>query len=294
MNKKIFVGLAGALLSVSLVACGSKTVAVTNGGKITQSEYYSSMKNTSNGKQVLQQMILDKVLNKEYGKKVSDSEVNAQFNQYKSQYGSEFETLLEQQGLTTSSFKNQLKSNLLLKEAVKDNISYSKSDLQKQFKNFQPKVTVNEILVSNKSTAEKVISQLKDGKKFSDLAKKYSSDTSNKNNGGKMPAFDNTDSNVDSAFKKAAYKLSNGQYTKEPVKTQFGYQIIQMVNHPKKGSYNEHVNDLKEQIANSKLNDSTTLKNVVTKVLKNGGVEIKDKDLQNILSSYLTDTSSKK
>ncbi|AYF92705.1 peptidylprolyl isomerase [Apilactobacillus bombintestini] len=294
MNKKIFVGLAGALLSVSLVACGSKTVAVTNGGKITQSEYYSSMKNTSNGKQVLQQMILDKVLNKEYGKKVSDSEVNAQFNQYKSQYGSEFETLLEQQGLTTSSFKNQLKSNLLLKEAVKDNISYSKSDLQKQFKNFQPKVTVNEILVSNKSTAEKVISQLKDGKKFSDLAKKYSSDTSNKNNGGKMPAFDNTDSNVDSAFKKAAYKLSNGQYTKEPVKTQFGYQIIQMVNHPKKGSYNEHVNDLKEQIANSKLNDSTTLKDVVTKVLKNGGVEIKDKDLQNILSSYLTDTSSKK
>lgn len=294
MNKKIFVGLAGALLSVSLVACGSKTVAVTNGGKITQSEYYSSMKNTSNGKQVLQQMILDKVLNKEYGKKVSDSEVNAQFNQYKSQYGSEFETLLEQQGLTTSSFKNQLKSNLLLKEAVKDNISYSKSDLQKQFKNFQPKVTVNEILVSNKSTAEKVISQLKDGKKFSDLAKKYSSDTSNKNNSGKMPAFDNTDSNVDSAFKKAAYKLSNGQYTKEPVKTQFGYQIIQMVNHPKKGSYNEHVNDLKEQIANSKLNDSTTLKDVVTKVLKNGGVEIKDKDLQNILSSYLTDTSSKK
>lgn len=294
MNKKIFVGLAGALLSVSLVACGSKTVAVTNGGKITQSEYYSSMKNTSNGKQVLQQMILDKVLNKEYGKKVSDSEVNAQFNQYKSQYGSEFETLLEQQGLTTSSFKNQLKSNLLLKEAVKDNISYSKSDLQKQFKNFQPKVTVNEILVSNKSTAEKVISQLKDGKKFSDLAKKYSRDTSNKNNSGKMPAFDNTDSNVDSAFKKAAYKLSNGQYTKEPVKTQFGYQIIQMVNHPKKGSYNEHVNDLKEQIANSKLNDSTTLKDVVTKVLKNGGVEIKDKDLQNILSSYLTDTSSKK
>ena len=122
MNKKVLVGLAGALLSVSLVACGDKTVAVTNGGKITQSEYYSSMKNTSNGKQVLQQMILDKVLNKEYGSKVSSSEVNAQYNQYKSQYGSEFETLLEQQGLTTTSFKNQLKSNLLLKAAVRANI----------------------------------------------------------------------------------------------------------------------------------------------------------------------------
>lgn len=295
MNKKILVGLAGAFLSVSLVACGSsKTVAVTNGGKITQSEYYSSMKNTSNGKQVLQQMILDKVLNKEYGSKVSNSEVNAQYNQYKSQYGSSFESLLEQQGLTTTTFKNQLRSNLLLKAAVKNNISYSNKDLQKQFKNYEPKVTVNEILVSDKKTAENVISQLKDGKKFSDLAKKYSKDTANKNNGGKLAAFDNTDSSVDSAFKKAAYKLSNGEYTKDPVKTQYGYQIIQMVNHPKKGNYKDHINDLKEQIANSKLSDSTTLKNVVSKVLKNGGVEIKDKDLQNILSSYLTNSSSSK
>jgi foldase protein PrsA len=295
MNKKILVGLAGAFLSVSLVACGSsKTVAVTNGGKITQSEYYSSMKNTSNGKQVLQQMILDKVLNKEYGSKVSNSEVNSQYNQYKSQYGSSFESLLEQQGLTATSFKNQLRSNLLLKAAVKNNISYSTKDLQKQFKSYEPKVTVNEILVSDKKTAETVISQLKDGKKFSDLAKKYSKDTSNKNSGGKLAAFDNTDSSIDSAFKKAAYKLSNGEYTKDPVKTQYGYQIIQMVNHPKKGNYKEHINDLKEQIANSKLSDSTTLRNVVSKVLKNGGVEIKDKDLQNILSSYLTNSSSSK
>ena len=294
MNKKVLVGLAGALLSVSLVACGDKTVAVTNGGKITQSEYYSSMKNTSNGKQVLQQMILDKVLNKEYGDKVSSSEVNAQYNQYKSQYGSEFETLLEQQGLTTTSFKNQLKSNLLLKAAVRANISYSTADLKKQFKSYQPKVTVNEILVSDKKTAEKVISELKDGKKFSDLAKKYSKDTSNKNKSGRVTPFDNTDSSIDSAFRKAAYKLSNGEYTKTPVKTQYGYQIIQMVNHPKKGSYSDHINDLKDQIATSKLSDSTTLKSVVTKVLKNGGVEIKDKDLQNILSSYLTSSSSSK
>ena len=294
MNKKVLVGLAGALLSVSLVACGDKTVAVTNGGKITQSEYYSSMKNTSNGKQVLQQMILDKVLNKEYGDKVSSSEVNAQYNQYKSQYGSEFETLLEQQGLTTTSFKNQLKSNLLLKAAVRANISYSTADLKKQFKSYQPKVTVNEILVSDKKTAEKVISELKDGKKFSDLAKKYSKDTSNKNKSGRVTPFDNTDSSIDSAFRKAAYKLSNGEYTKTPVKTQYGYQIIQMVNHPKKGSYSDHINDLKDQIATSKMSDSTTLKSVVTKVLKNGGVEIKDKDLQNILSSYLTSSSSSK
>ncbi len=185
MNKKWAVGIAGVLLSCTLAACGSKTVATTNGGKITESEYYSSMKNTSNGKAVLQQMILNKVLNKEYGNKVSDSDVNKQVNTYKKMYGKQFEPMLQQQGLTLASLKDQLKSNLLIKAAIKENTKISDKDLQNQFKSFQPKVTVNEILVSSKSDAEKVISQLKDGKKFSDLAKKYSKDSSNKNNGGR-------------------------------------------------------------------------------------------------------------
>lgn len=295
MNKKWLVGMAAALMSVSLVACGSKTVAVTNGGKITQSEYYSSMKNTSNGKQVLQQMILDKVLNKQYGDKVSSKDINAQFNQTKSQYGSQFDAALQQQGMTEQSYKDTIKSGLLLQAALKDNISYSKKDLEKQFKTFEPKVTVNEILVSDKDTANKVIEQLNDkkGKNFAELAKKYSKDSANKNNGGKLAAFDNTNTSLDSSFVKAAYKLSNGEYTKEPVKTKAGYQIIQMVNHPKKGSsYKDYTSELKDKIAESKLKDPTLQKNIVSKILKNGGVEIKDKDLQNILSSFLSNSNN--
>ncbi|UQS85251.1 peptidylprolyl isomerase [Apilactobacillus apisilvae] len=290
MNKKWLVGIAGALMSVSLVACGSKTVAVTNGGKITQSEYYSSMKNTANGKTVLQQMILDKVLNKQYGDKVSSKDINAQFNQAKSQYGSQFDTLLQQQGYTEQTYKDTLKSQALLQAAMKANISYSTKDLEKQFKSFEPKITVNEILVSDKETANKVIEQLNDkkGKNFSELAKKYSKDTTNKDKGGRVDAFDNTDTSIDSAFSKAAYKLSNGEYTKTPVKTKSGYQIIQMVNHPKKGSsYKDHISELKEQIAKTKMQDPTLQKEVVSKALKDGGVEIKDKDLQNILASFL-------
>ena len=63
MQKKWLVACATILASVSLAAC-SKTVATTSGGKITESEYYSSLKKTSSGKQVLQQMILNKVLEK--------------------------------------------------------------------------------------------------------------------------------------------------------------------------------------------------------------------------------------
>ena len=56
----------------------------------------------------------------------------------------------------------------------------------------------------------------------------------------------------------------------------------------------DHTSELKSQIIDSKMSDSTTLQTVVSKVLKKGNVSIKDKDLQNILSSSLGSSSSSK
>ncbi|QIR09655.1 Foldase protein PrsA [Lentilactobacillus hilgardii] len=281
-------------MSFTLAACGSKSVATTNGGKITESAYYSSLKGTSSGKQVLQQMILNKVLEKQYGKKVKESAVNKDFNKYKKQYGSSFNAVLQQNGMTASQLKDSIRSNLLLQQAVRDNTKFTDAQLKAQFKSYQPKVTVNQILVSKKSTAETVIKQLKAGKSFSSLAKKYSTDTATKNKGGRISAFDNTNTSLDSNFKKAAFKLKNGDYTKTPVKTQYGYQVIQMVNHPAKGTYKDHESELKTQLVDKRLADSDTLHSVVSKVLKKGKVTIQDKDLQNVLSDYLSSSSKKK
>ncbi|EEI18743.1 peptidylprolyl isomerase PrsA [Lentilactobacillus hilgardii] len=292
--KKWLIVLAGVLMSFTLAACGSKSVATTNGGKITESAYYSSLKGTSSGKQVLQQMILNKVLEKQYGKKVKESAVNKDFNKYKKQYGSSFNAVLQQNGMTASQLKDSIRSNLLLQQAVRDNTKFTDAQLKAQFKSYQPKVTVNQILVSKKSTAETVIKQLKAGKSFSSLAKKYSTDTATKNKGGRISAFDNTNTSLDSNFKKAAFKLKNGDYTKTPVKTQYGYQVIQMVNHPAKGTYKDHESELKTQLVDKRLADSDTLHSVVSKVLKKGKVTIQDKDLQNVLSDYLSSSSKKK
>ena len=100
--KKWFAALAGVLLTFTLAACSSKTVATTSGGKITESQYYDSMKKTTSGKQVLQQMILDKILEGKYGDKVTDKAVNKEYNKYKKQYGSSFSTVLAQNGMTAS------------------------------------------------------------------------------------------------------------------------------------------------------------------------------------------------
>lgn len=67
-----------------------------------------------------------------------------------------------------------------------------------------------------------------------------------------------------------------------------------MVNHPAKGTYKDHESELKSQIVDKKMADSNTLHSVVSKVLKKGNVTIQDKDLQNVLSDYLSSSSKKK
>ena len=293
--KKWLIALAGVLLTFTLAGCGSKTVASTSGGKITESQYYSSMKGTSSGKQVLQQMILNKVLEKEYGSKVSDKAVTKQYDSYKSQYGSSFSTVLSQNGLTATTFKEQLRSNLLLKEAVKDKVKITDSALKKQWKSYEPKVTVQHILVAKSSTADDVLTALKKDSSeanFTKLAKKYSTDTTTKTDGGKLSAFDNTNTSYSSKFLTAAFKLKNGEYTTSAVKTSNGYEIIRMIKNPGKGKMSDHTADLKKQIWDNDMSDSTVLHNVVTKVLKSGNVSIKDSDLKDILSSYLSTSSS--
>ncbi len=239
-------------------------------------------------------MILNKVLEKDYGDKVKKSAVNKKFNAYKKQYGSSFKSVLQQSGTTASELRSEIRSNLLLEEAVKDNTKITDKALNAQFKKFEPKVQVSQILVAKKSTAETVIDGLKDGKSFSSLAKKYSTDTTTKNNGGKISAFDNTDTSLDSSFKTAAFKLKTGEYTTSPVKTDAGYYVIKMDKNPGKGTMKEHKSELTDQIIQAKMQDSTTLHNVVAKVLKKGNVNIKDNDLKDILSDYLSSSSSSK
>lgn len=294
--KKWLAAFAGVLLTFTLAACSSsKTVATTSGGKITESQYYDSMKDTTSGKQVLQQMILNKILEGKYGDKVTDKDVNKEYNKYKKQYGSSFSAVLSQNGMTASAFKKSIRSNLLLRQAVIANTKITNSDLKKQWKSYQPNITVAQILVSKKEDAESIIEDLKkDGSwsNFKKLAKEKSIDESTKNDGGKLPSFNNTDTSLDSSFKKAAFALKQGQFTEEPVQTSYGYHVIYSVKNPGKGKMSDHTQELKDQIIDSKLNDSAALQKIISKEFKEGNVSIKDNDLKDVLSDYVSTSSS--
>lgn len=87
------------------------------------------------------------------------------------------------------------------------------------------------ILVNNEVEAKNIIAELnkvrgKAEAKFIDLANQKTLDPSAKQlqNGGDLGEFHR--STMDPMFSKAAFDLRPGTYTKEPVRTQFGYHII--------------------------------------------------------------------
>ncbi|WP_164505017.1 peptidylprolyl isomerase PrsA [Companilactobacillus hulinensis] len=293
---KWVLALAGLLMVTVVAGCsGNKTVATLKGGRITQEEYYKEMKSSSSGKQTLQTMIITKALESQYGKDVSTKQVDKEYNKYKSQYGSSFSSILSQNGMTTAQFKKNIRTNLLTKVALKKNKTVTNAQLKKEWKSYQPKITVSQILVAKKDTATEVIGKLQNGEDFSKLAKKYSTDSATKNNGGKMDAFDNDSTSVDSDFKTAAYKLDKvGDYTTEPVKTSYGYSIIKLDKKPAKGKMSDHTAELKSKIYASWMQDSTVMQKVISKVLKKANVSIKDSDLKDVLSGYVSSSNSSK
>lgn len=82
------------------------------------------------------------------------------------------------------------------------------------------------ILVETEDQAKNMIAELKKGAKFEDLASKNSKDTGSAQRGGDLDW--NVPGTFDKMFSDAMVKLEKGKYSEAPVKTRFGYHIIQV------------------------------------------------------------------
>ncbi len=135
-------------------------------------------------------------------------------------------------------------------------------------------------------TAKEVITKLKNGEKFEDLAKEYSSDDQNKDNGGDLGYF--AHGTMDENFEDAVLKLANGEYTKEPVKTTYGYHIILRVDQKEKAELDSIKNDIIESIMQDKINSDSTLQITgLTELRKEFKMDIQDKELKKQYDAYI-------
>ena len=93
------------------------------------------------------------------------------------------------------------------------------------------KCSARHILVETEDEAKAVLADLKKGGDFAAIAKEKSKDPGAKEQGGDLGFF--TKDQMVPEFAEAAFKLDKGQLS-DPVKTQFGWHVIQVEDKRKK------------------------------------------------------------
>ncbi|EKN70248.1 PpiC-type peptidyl-prolyl cis-trans isomerase [Neobacillus bataviensis LMG 21833] len=273
--------LAGGVLVLG--ACnqgGSKTVVESKAGNVTQDELYNSMKEKI-GDQALQQLVYEKVLSKKY--KVTDKELNDKINQLKSDLGANFETTLAQYGYKSEDdLKKTMKLGMMQEKAALKDVKVTDKELKDYYDSYTPDIKARHILVKDEATANEVKKKLDEGAKFEDVAKEYSTDTASAQNGGDLGTINNTNkAQYDADFIKAAFALKAKEIS-APVKTQFGYHIIQVTEKQEKKPFADMKKDIEYQVKSSKLK-TEDINKVMQRELKAADVKVSDKDLKDAL-----------
>ena len=302
--KKKFVGALALASTFALAACSngsSENVATTKYGNVTKDEFVTAMKDTV-GEQTLQRLVLTKVLEGSIEdakslKTAADEEVAKLVAQYGGEPG--LLAALQQSGITSvDAYRQTLYLNKLMTEAVKKAANFSEEDIKAYYDAWEPKITVQHILIAAKSDAsdeekatakakaEELIQQLKDGADFAELAKANSADTGTAAKGGQIGPFKRSD--MVTEFSTAAYDLKNvGDITETPVQTQFGYHIIKLVSKEEKKPFDEMKEQMEKEMLDAKLKDSAYLHQTMVDLVKAADVKITDESLQNALKNFL-------
>jgi peptidyl-prolyl cis-trans isomerase C len=211
--------VAGALVSAPVLAADKGKVAVTvNGQAVPQSVYDAfvaeqraqgapdtdELKNA-----VKEELIRREILVQEAKKKGLDKQADLQ---------GQIE-LAKQAVLIRAFLTDYVRSHPISDERLKAEYEGIKSNLgNTEYKS-------RHVLVETEDEAKAIIAKLKKGEKFADLAKQ-SKDPGSKDKGGEL-GWSSPSAYV-KPFAEALTKLKNGQYTETPVKSDFGYHVIQL------------------------------------------------------------------
>ena len=119
--------------------------------------------------------------------------------------------------------------NKVVRPQVTDDAVKARYDQEYAGKPGETEVHARHILVSDEATAKKVIADLKKGGDFAALSKQYSKDPGAAQQGGDLGFFKKSD--MVPEFADAAFALKDNDVTPTPVKTQFGWHVIQTLEH---------------------------------------------------------------
>lgn len=207
-----------ALLAAVALPVLAQNLAVVNGKPIPSSRVDAMVKQLSAQGQPdsseLRKMIKDELINREILVQEADK-----------------------RGLTnTPEVKNQVdiaRQSIVIRALIGDYLKknpVTDAEIQAEYDRFKAQAGDKEyharhILVPTEEEAKAIIAKLKNGAKFADLAKQ-SKDPGSAANGGDLDWA--SPASFVKPFADALTSLKKGEITQEPVKTQFGYHVIQL------------------------------------------------------------------
>ena len=302
---------------VPKVKNGDEVLVSLKGKNITAQKLYEDLR-TQYGDEAVINMIDTYIADKEVKVTADDKkyvdEVVDYYKQYAEYYGTDLSTFLANyvgiKGITNEKdFREFVLADYKKTLAVQKYIGSkaSEKDLKAYYKeNFSDTITAKHILISidkdaeDQEKAEKdalnkakdIIKQLnkvekdKLDSKFDSLAEENSDDTATYSKGGLIENF--TKKDVEEAFYNAANDLKDGKYTKEPVKTSYGYHIILKVKSTPVEKYSKIKDKVMKEYAQSLMTQDPTLAIKKWKELrKKYKMSIKDTEVKKAYKTYV-------
>ena len=323
MKKKIIYGITTVLAISLLTGCGAaklkngeELVAKVDNYKISADDLYSEMKEKYAVKTLIDN-IDHQLLDTTY--KTDETETKAienQIEEIKKTYGSNdqiFEQIIKQvynvesvdelKAMLSLDYKRDLAIKDYVKEKVVTDVEVttyydtkvigdvkaSHILIKPNAKDSDSEETKTKKENEAKKKAEEIIKKLDNGEDFAKLAKKYSDDKGTASKGGNLGYF-NMDDDFEENFVSAAAALKKGAYSKEPVKTKYGYEIILKVDEKDKKKKDDLESTIRQTLADEKIKEdssTTTYYKRLRDWRESKGLKFEDKELKKMYDKYM-------
>ena len=282
---------------------GTQPVAEIDNYTVTADDLYEDMKELYSISSLLDK-IDNKILEKKYPEtddmndEIKETAENY-YKAYKQYYQADKEKFLSNNGFGSEKafleyLKLQYRRNTYAKDYIKTLIS--DKDVEKYYNdNVYGDINTKHILVKVDSSAsdkdkkaaenlaKEIISKLNDGKSFDEVKDEYKDKITYEELG-----YKSYNANLESAYMDAMQKLDNNSYSKEPVKTSYGYHVIYRIDQKEKPA----LEDVKEEIIDSLVSEKKSEdKNIsyiaLDKMREEAGLKFSDTVLEKKYNTYM-------
>ena len=283
---------------------GTQPVAEIDNYTVTANNLYEDMKDVYSISSLLDK-IDNKILEEKYPEtdEMNDElkqQAESYYKAYEQYYKMDKETFLSNNGFGSEKafleyLRLQYRRNTYAKDYIKTLIS--DKDVEKYYNdNVYGDINTKHILVKVDSSAsdedkkkaedlaKEIISKLNNGKSFDDVKEEYKDQITYEELG-----YKSYNANLESAYMEAMQKLDDNSYSKEPVKTSYGYHVIYRIDQKEKPS----LDDVKEEIIDSLVSEKQSSdKNIsyiaLDKMREEAGLKFSDTVLEKKYNTYMS------